>query len=309
MSLNDILYKGTLVSTGAAQTLNFAAGFDQFILRNRNTLAGGAGVVDSEWWTGMANGGARISTLGGGTYVWTQIAAGGFTVVDTATATLGPAIAVTAITAANPPVASTATTPTVGQIVRVYGTTGMLQIAGMDFTVTAVNAGVSMSFGYLVNAAAFAAAATAGTYRVVPVDLKFYPRMRYITAITRGVTTTIQMSVVHGYNLNERVSFRCTPAFGTSEINGLTGTIIGINTATNTITVDINSAAFTAFAFPTSAVAAGGVTFPQVIPVGELGTTLASSIIDTGTRSIQIGATIAGTANDILDYWVYRGES
>ena len=45
-----------------------------------------------------------------------------------------------------------------------------------------------------------------------------------------------------------------------SEMDELIGNITAISTANNTITVDIVSTGFTAFAFPTSAVAgAGGV--------------------------------------------------
>ncbi len=308
MSLQEIIAKGTIVSTGAAQTININAGFDTFILRNRTTLAAGAGIYESTWWQGMVNGTAETKTVAGGVTTENIIVAGGFTYTDSQTATLGAPIAITAITNANPPVASTATTPLVGQIVRVYGTTGMLQIAGMDFTVTAVNPGVSMSFGYLPNAAAFVAPATAGTYRLVPVDSKFYPRARYITGITLGATTIVQMSVVHDFVAGEKVSFRCSAAFGTSQIDKLTGTITAINTVTNTITVDINSAAFTAFAFPTSAVAAAGVTFPQVVPAGEV-SILTGAIRDTGSRSIFIGATVAGTAADVMDYWAIRSQT
>jgi len=305
MSLQEIEYRGSLVSTGAAQMVSIPAGFDQFILRNRTTLAAGNGIIESKWWLGMADGVAQTFSVAGGV-VTSAIVAGGFTYRDSSTATIGAPIAVTAVTAANPPVASTATTPLVGQIVRIYGTTGMLQIAGMDFTVTAINAGVSMSFGYLA-AVGFAAAATAGTYRLVPFDYKFYPRRRYITGITLGATTIVQMSVTHDFVAGERVSFRCSAAFGTTQIDGLSGTITAINAATNTITVDINSAAFTAFAFPTSATAAGGVTFPQVVPSSELNI-LTGAIRDTGTRQILIGATIAGTANDVMDFWAIRSQ-
>jgi hypothetical protein len=44
MSLQEISYQGTMVATGAVFTLDFPAGFNQFILRNRTTLAAGAGV-------------------------------------------------------------------------------------------------------------------------------------------------------------------------------------------------------------------------------------------------------------------------
>lgn len=308
MSLESIIYRGQIISTGAAQTINFNGGFDEFVLRNRTTLAAGAGIIESKYWLGMANGTAETKTVAAGLITDNIIAAGGFTAVDSSTATLGAPIAVTAVTAANPAVASTATTPTAGQIVRLYGSTGMLQIAGMDFTVGTVVAGVSFQLAYM-NAAGFAAPATAGTYRLVPVDSTYYPRMRYITNITQAANAVVTMSVVHDFVAGEKISIRCPAAFGMTQINNLTGTIQSVNTVTNTITLDINSSAFTAFAFPTSAVAAAGITFPQVVPVGELGPLLTGAVRDVGRRSIFIGASVAGTAGDVMDYWFKRSDT
>lgn len=305
MSLQEIIYRGSLVSTGNPQWIEINAGFDEFHLRNRTNFAGGAGIVESVWYTGMPQGSAITDTLAGGTITRTVITAAGFTYGDTSVDALGPAIAVTAVTAANPAVASTATTPVVGDIVRIYGTTGMLQIAGMDFSVTAVNAGVSMSFGYL-NAAGFAAAATAGTYRLLPHDYPFYPRRRYITAMTAAAQAVITMSVTHDYVVGSYVTLSIPTAFGTmSEFNGRTVRVTAINTATNTITVDLNTVGY-AFAFPTSAVAARGVTFAQVVPAGESSLILTSSFRDPGFRGIYLGTAIDGTAADIFDYWAIR---
>ena len=94
-----------------------------------------------------------------------------------------------------------------------------------------------------------------------------------------------------------------------TQMNGLTGTVTAINTTTNTVTVDINSSAFTAFAFPTSATAANGVSFPIAVPAGEIATILTGATRDTGSRSIEIGTAICGTAADVMDYWAYRSET
>ncbi len=305
MSLQEIIAKGTIISTGAAQTIDIPEGADTFVLRNRTTLAAGAGIIESIWWSGMAAGTAQTNTLAAGTVTNTIITAGGFTYTDPTTATMGPAIAITAINQAASAVALTGTTPVVGQIVRVYGTTGMLQVAGLDFSVTAVNPGVSMTFGYL-NSSAYAAPATAGFYRLLPFDLPFYPRKRVITSITQAAQAVVTMSVAHDYQIGDKVSFRVPAAFGMTQMDGLTGTVTAI--AAGTITVNINSTAFTAFAYPTSAVAATGVTFPQVVPAGEVATSLLGAIRDVNTRKMFLGANIAGTANDIIDYWAIRSE-
>lgn len=310
MSLQEIIYRGTLTSTGNPQVISIPAGFDEFHLRNRTNLVGGAGIVESIWYTGMAAGSAITDTLGGGTITRTVITAAGFTYSDSSTAQLGPAIALNGafIPTATPAVPETATTPVVGDIVRIYGTTGMLQIAGMDFSVTAVNAGVSMTFGYLP-AAGFAAPATAGTFRVVPFDYPFYPRKRFITAITAANPAVITLSVTHGYVVGEKVKVYVPAVFGMTQMNGLLATITAISTANNTITTDIDSSAFTAFAFPTSATAAAGMSFPIIVPAGEVATILTGAIRDAGTRQIYLGTAVDGTAADIFDFWAIRSET
>lgn len=305
MGLQEIVYRGTLVSTGAPLWIPINAGFDEFHLRNRTTFAAGAGIVESVWYTGMPNGWAITDTVAAGTITRTVIAAAGFTYGDTSIDTLGPAIAVTAVTNATPAVAATATTPVVGDIVRIYGTTAMLQIAGMDFSITAVAAGVNMTFGFLP-AAGFAAAATAGTYRRLPHDLTCYPRNRYITAMTAAASSVITLSVAHDYVVGSYITLVIPASFGTmSAFNGRTARVTAINAATNTITVDLNTVGF-AFAFPTSAIAAAGTSFAQVLPAGEVATILTSATRDPGFRGIYLGTAIDGTAADIFDYWAIR---
>lgn len=310
MSYQEIVYQGTLVSTGSPQFVKIPAGFDSFTLRNRTTLAAGSGVIESQWNDSMADGSAIQRTLAAGVIADTVITAAGFTYQDSSVAEIGPAIAVTAITAASPAVAATGTTPVVGDIVRVYGTTAMLEVAGLDFSVTAVTGSTNMTFGYL-DASGFAAAATAGFYRKLPFDALTTPAKRYITKITKANPAVITLSVTHGYkvgqkvtinNIKDRGSFR----FGMPQIDGLTATITAINTTTNTITTDIDSSAFTTFAFPTSAVAAAGVTFPSIVAAGEFGEIDDTAYIDNGTRQIYLGTAVDGTAADIFDFVAVR---
>ena len=310
MSLQEIIYRGSLVSTGSPQWVQLNAGFDEFILRNRTTFLAGAGIVESLWNIGMPNGYAVTNTLAGGTITSTVITTAGFTYGDSATDLLGPAIALNGafIVQANPAVASTGTTPVVGDIVRLYGTTGMLQIAGMDFSVTAVTPATSMTLGYL-NSAGFAAAATAGTYRRVPHDSNSYPRNRYITAMTAAASAVITMSVTHDFVAGSYITLAIPTAFGTmSAFDGRTVRVTAINTATNTITVDLNTVGF-AFAFPTSATAAAGVSFAQVIPAGESALILTSAFRNPAFRGIYLGTAVDGTAADIFDYWAIRSET
>jgi hypothetical protein len=92
-----------------------------------------------------------------------------------------------------------------------------------------------------------------------------------------------------------------------TEMNKLTGTITAV--ATNTVTVDIESSAFTAFAFP--ATAAVPFTPAVMVPVGEAAEESYVNLLDdattnTGYIGIQLAAgttSPAGALNDVI-YWV-----
>ncbi len=110
----------------------------------------------------------------------------------------------------------------------------------------------------------------------------------------------ITLSVAHGYTVGQEVRFNVPSAFGMTEINGLLGVITAVTTgSTNTITVNIDSTGFTAFAFPTSAVAAAGVTFAQVVPVGEAAINSVSqpfgNLLDDATRNVSVTGVIVGS--------------
>ena len=96
-------------------------------------------------------------------------------------------------------------------------------------------------------------------------------------------------------------------------MDGLRGQIVDFSTANNTVTVNIDSSAFTAFAFPTSA--SVPFTFAQLIPFGdapyyESNPEGDQSVLDGATKNIgfrgmQLAAGInspAGSNNDVI-YW------
>lgn len=312
MSLQEVRYTGTLTSTGSTQWIDLPCDIDEFILYNKTNLAAGSGIIETRWNNTMADATAQTLTLSGGTITNAIITSGGFTYQD-ASESLGSANAITAVTAANPAVASATTTPQVGDIVRVYNTTAMLQIAGLDLSVTAVSAGSTLTFGYL-DASGFAAAATAGYYRKLPFDLSSYPRKRYITKITQASSAVITLSVTHGYSVGEKVTIynrsdRGAYRFGMSQIDGQTGTITAVSTTNNTITVDIDSSSYDAFAYPTSAVASAGVTFPHIVPAGESGTVVSGAFDNPTVRRILLGSNIDGTSGDEFTYVAIRNAS
>jgi hypothetical protein len=282
----------TTDATPSPVNISIPSGFDTVKITNlTDYLAHAATIIFAEGNSTYPAGSAKLSTGSGANpnvLTDTVLLTGGFTfVADSASVGLGAAVVNgTSITQANPAVLATATPLVAGEVARVYNTTGMLQIAGMDFTIGTVVGGVSMQLAYL-NSAGFGAAATAASFRKVPYDPRYYPRRRFITAITAANPAVVTMSVTHQFVVGEKVRLIVPSVFGMTQMNNQLATITAINTTTNTITLDIDSSAFTAFAFPTSAIAALGINFAQVVPVGEAATSPYQNLLDDATRNLS----------------------
>ena len=305
----SMIAQGSFTSGAVARVIQLPKQPHYFMVKNR-TLWGTAptAVVQSEWFSGMAAGEAKSISEGGASALTAAVTAAGgagFRLLDLSNQAPSAAIAVTAVTAATPAVASSATTPQIGDTVRLYGTTGMLQIAGMDFTVTAVNPGVTFTLGYLP-AVGFAAAATAGWYRILPPPL-YTPRHCFVTQITAANPAVITTSVAHGYAAGDRIRIHVPAVFGMPQIDGLLATITAVTAST--LTTDIDSSAFTAFAFPTSAVAAAGISFAQVVPAGEIATILTFAERNIGLYAMQLGTAVVGANGNIMDWIAYSRDN
>lgn len=310
------IFNGSFTSTGAAQTLVIRGQLDTLEVWNDTELAAANGSHGTNyiWNLGMAanNGIACVRNAGATANTMTTCAAlavPGFTVVDSSANVPGPVIATTDIgTTARRVLTATTTGLSVGSIVRLMNMTGATQFNGMDYTVTAVNPGVSFDIGYVP---VTVAAVGAGQYRQIPYDTMFYPRNRYISAITQAAQAVITMTVTHNFVVGQKVRIYVDPMYGMVEMNGLIGNITAV--AASTITVDINSTGFTAFAWPLTAVAAAPHTFAQVVPVGEdtavalaavpQADILSDATINTGYTGIILGAGItspAGSNGDVI---------
>jgi hypothetical protein len=112
------------------------------------------------------------------------------------------------------------------------------------------------------------------------------------------------MSVTHGFSVDEVVRFIVPSDFGMTQLDNLTGKITAVNTTTNTITVDIDSSAFTAFAWP--AASSAPLNFAQVVPVGIDGSNSVSDATDNVSFiGMELGAGAdgpAGSSSDVI-YW------
>ena len=315
------LVTGTFVSDGTPHNITIPAGYNVIELFNTSDLASGSttNVMLASGTDTMAAGGAYYSIGNGGSSVLSPkyTSTNGFTfVADSATLASNAAIALngTEINQANPAVADTGTTTGLvsgSTIVRLYGTTGMLQVSGMDFTVGTVIASTSFQLKYLdTTQTGFGADATAGNYILVNARGRYYPKHRSITKIaSSGTSTVITMSVTHGMVVGQEVRLVVPTAWGMNALNGQLGVITAISTANNTITVNIDSSSYGAFSWPTSAVAATGVSQALVVPVGEAAQSPYQNLLDDATvnqsfTGVTVGTTVQTSGSTYQ--WVAR---
>ena len=319
-------FQGRFTSVGEAVTIPIRSDLDYLWVYNQTvSYAAGAGTgAEFYWQRGMTQGRGTIYTKTAvtGALAVAQIAANeGFYLIDTSVNIPGPSLALTGITNANPPVVNTANTASLsdGDIVRIFSTVGARQLGGLDFTIDNISAGVSFELAYM--AAIACANPGAGTFRRIPYLPLYYPSNRYITKISQATEAIVTLSVDHEYTVGQVIRFIVptvtAAAYGMTELDGLQATIVNIDQAdadgiTNTITVDIDTTGFTAFAFPLTT--APGFTPAQVVPMGENtaealfdgSDILGDSTRNTGYIGIQLRAgasSPAGVEGNVI-YWV-----
>lgn len=316
---NTIIQQGRFTADGSAKTLQIRSDVDWMRVYNTTVAAANqttAVGVEYYWQRGFPAGAQweyLKSNAANAANLSQYLTSGGFTLLDSSNQAPAANIAVTAGTNATQPVYSTANTSTLatGSIVRLNNLTGQEQLAGIDFEVDNVVANTSFRMRYALDSAP-GAVATAGNYRIIPFNPLYYPRNRYILNITNAASAVITLSVTHGFTVGQEVRFNVPAVFEMVEMDGLQGTVTAVNTTLNTITVDIDSSAFTAFDIPEASQVP--LTWAQVVPVGEntaqalsSGTDiLADATVNQGFIGMQLAAganSPAGQTNDVI-YWV-----
>jgi len=251
---------------------------DLIWVRNRTAWGDDAAEtsVESWWRRGMAQDAAQTTDQANasGALSSEAVTSGGFRVYNTSNPPTYAALPTsgTDITTANPAVATMASTGAivVGDVVRVTSSTGMLQISGYEFEVTAVSTDTNITLN--LDSSGFGAVATDANIRLI-VPGKFYPRWRYIVplsgaaGITSATNAVVSCSVAHDFTVGEKVMLKVPSGYGMTEANQLVATVTAVTTYT--VTLDLDTSSFTAFALPTSAAYAAGLTPAIILPAGS----------------------------------------
>ncbi len=321
MSDNTIIQQGFFTSAGSAVNISLRSGVDWMRVYNTTVAAANQTTaigVEFYWQVGFPAGAQweyLKSNAASAANLSQYLTSGGFTYINTSVNFYGIVNAtVTAVSTASIPVVSNSGTNglAAGSIVRLLNVAGAPELGGIDFTVgyNTLTSG-TFSLDYM---SAIAVAGTTGSWMAVNFDPLYYPRRRYITKITQASSAVVTMSVTHGYQVGQLVRMVVPAAYGMVQMDGLQATIIAINTTTttgNTITLNVDSSAFSAFAYP--AAAAVPFTSAQVVPMGEdTASALAQNVnilsdatVNTGFIGMNLAAganSPAGQSGNVI-YW------
>lgn len=302
------------------------------------TTPANTGVVKAIWYSGMGQGSSM-------NYVFNATPVLTTALITTATGTgistfsagypqLGSAIAISGITKASPAVvtATAAHGLISGDVVILTGlaqsaSTGMQQIAGMPFTVT-VTGSTTFTIPWNTNQSNYTALSgspSGASIRKVLYPYLYFPGISFISAITTGSTTTIDTTTNHNLVTGQEVAFRIPSTWGSIELNtpnSIGNPVYGYVTSvtdSNTVVININSSSgVTAFnSNQTVAQALAGLSFPQMVAVGDSNTgvvtnsslpttinaaTIGGAFQNNTRQGFIIGSGVAGTTGDDL-YW------
>ncbi len=333
------LAKGSVVSLGGATpvVLPFIPDYVEVLNYTAMDTPASGGVTRVNWDAKMGQGAAVFDLFNATPALITNATTtGGISTFAAGYPQLGASLGIASITKASPAVVTTTGNHglVTGNVVIMTGlyqsaSTGMQQIAGLPFTVTVTGA-TTFTIPYNTNQSNFTALSgspAGAVMRQVLYPYLYFPGVSFISAITTGATTTIDTTTNHNLVVGQEVAFRIPPEWGTVEMN--TPTALGqpvyayVTSVTdaNTVVLDLNSSSFTAFnSNPSVAAALSGLSFPQMVAVGDKNTGAltnafvpvtagATGILGIGgafqnntSQGFIIGATVAGTAADVL-YW------
>ncbi len=313
--------KGSFVSTGAAQVINLPFQPDSVQMWNYTTTAVSQNVVSAYWDAKMGQGFAlQMGYNATPALIQDRVIANGISSFAAGQLLqFGPTLAISGITKASAGVVTTATNHNLasGDVVVFQGlfqsaTTGMPQIAGIPFTVT-VTGPTTFSIPWNTNQSNYTALSgspAGATVKKVLYPYLYFPGTTFISAITTGSTTTIDTTDAHNFRVGQEVAFRIPSQWGMVQLNSLPnvpipgspiyGYVVAV-TDYNTVIVNIDSSAYTAFNSNQTVASVPGLSYPQIVAVGDVNSggelISANSVLYPPPIVEPIGTTQIGTIN------------
>ena len=317
--------RGSFTSTGAAEIINlpFQPEYVSFTnYTNAFTAPASSQVVEAEWYSSMGQGFAveKVYDATPDLVMDAVIVNGISTFSAGQMLQFGPTLTVSVITKASPAVVTTSTNHNLksGDVVIFEGlfettTTGMPQINGIPFTVTVTGA-TTFTIPWNTNQSNYTAisVATTGTPRVKQVlyPYLYFPGTTFISAITTGTTTTIDTTDAHNFVVGQEVAFRVPSQWGMTQLNSLPNILVPGSpiyayviavTDYNTVIVNVDSSAYTAFSSNPTVASVPGLSYPQIVAVGDVNTggvqVSANSALYPPPYFVPIGTTRVNTIN------------
>lgn len=284
-------FTGSFTSDGNAQVFNLAYLPRSVFFMNKTAFGGTtANDVRRAWgWSSDANGTAHVTYTDGAAVADASdtITIGGFSFITRDTPRFGAVVTDSGANTVDKDsdfmvVNITSHGFLTGDVVWLTGTTGILQIAGLPYTITRVDAN-SFTIPIDTSAYTFAADGTAVTAKQLLYPDLYIPFLVSPTGITQADPAVVTTNVDHRFVKGQRVKFRIPDEWGMVELDDLEGDVLSIGTIdnaqaytevtdgspVNAFEVDIDTSGFTAFDYPTSAIAAAGIDFPQVYSIGD----------------------------------------
>ena len=162
-------------------------------------------------------------------------------------------------------------------------TTGMPQICGIPFTISAVttNTFTIKWDGSGSNYTALSGSPSGAYVKKVLYPFLYPPQDNFISAVTTGSTTTVTTTMYHNFVVGQEIAFRIPPQWGIIQLNSLPNNLIpgqpiyGVVTSLTdnwTFVCNINSSAYTAYTSNIAVANVPGLSFPQVLSVGDFNT-------------------------------------
>lgn len=304
---NTIIQQGKFTSNGEAKILDLRSDVDWMTVINDTQFAlGNVEVrgIEYKWQRGLApNEGWMYEKLDvTNTVGATKITTNGFTLFPKGGSAL---VSGTTITKASPPVCTAANHGfSNGDLVDLSSLTNMPQLGVILFSIGNVTTNTFELIFFDTNTANFVVE-TSFNVRTFP-EFDFKPSLNWISSITKGTTTQVQLTAKAPhleYEIGSLFRFTIPSVFGMPEINDELGEILSIDTATNTYTVAIDSTSFTDFAYPSSA--AFPFSMALITAIGSVSNNSLDATDNLAFIGMELGAGIFGPAgrnNDVM-YW------